>query len=104
MNSTKQQGRPHAGSILDALAELARAHAGLFAEEAAEVKLAGETQARGDFLDGQPFVAQQLPRLIQPHALEKIVDALLLKLLEHALQPRTARAGGVGQFGHAPVA
>ena len=49
----------------------------MLAEEMTEVKLVGEIQLRRHVLDREPLVGQEQPCLVEPHAVDVLVDGAL---------------------------
>ena len=58
-------------------AEFRWTQVGMLAEEMTEVKLVGEIQLRRHVLDLEPLVGQEQPCLVEPHAVDVLVDGAL---------------------------
>src|ERR1039458_1564227 len=68
------------------LAKFRRCHARVVAEKVAEIKFAGEIELAGNVLDGQPLVGQQQPRLVQPGALDVLMNGALARRVKQRAQ------------------
>ena len=76
----------------------------MVAEKVAEIKFAGEIQLAGNVLDRKPLVREQQPRLIQPRALDVLVDRALAAFLERGAQAGIADLADDREFLRLPVA
>src|ERR1017187_512804 len=86
------------------LAEFGGRHAGVVPEKMAEIKFAGEIELAGNVLDGKPLVGQQQPRLIQPGALDVLMNGALARRVKQRAQAGVADFGDGREFHRLPVA
>lgn len=64
------------------LTEFGRRHARVVPEKMAEIKLARKIELCGDILDRKPLICKQQARLIQPSALDVLMNGALAAGME----------------------